>query len=253
MLAIFEDYGPAPMLNISNLDEGIAAHLSVTGMTIVGFGSTDRIYLRLFGSIPVPNLPECEALPFLFLIKGDDSEDSRVQAHGRDCAFFLIFDSSNRSQVYGVHTEAEKLMINYAQNIRSREDLTPEALQTMLDAINQITPSEAQESPSLDQVPVEEVKAGLEFITVLPDGEIQSTSLVEGIKSSVLLVINHVNQMLLILYLDESIPDRHRYWAGRIANRLNGERFRSAFKIRDIEDPLEIDMLLEKLHSSLNA
>jgi len=57
ILTVLEDFGPAPVVNLSNLDEATATHLSITGMTIVGLGST-RVYLRLFGHLLI-------GLPFM--------------------------------------------------------------------------------------------------------------------------------------------------------------------------------------------
>ena len=247
ILSILEDFGPAPIINCSELDEVAATNLGITGMTIVGLGSTDRVYLRLFGSIPVPNFPNREVLPFLFSISGEESEDERIKAQGRECVIFLLFDSSNRNIVYGIHNDVEGILIENVKRFQTREDLSQDVFNAILDQINQITPPSVQELPLEEQKIAMEGKTGLEFFKVLPDGELQQTSLTDGLKASILLVVNHVNQMILKLTLSEDISDRYVYLAGRAANRMNVERLRSAFRIRDIDDPIEIDMLLEKI------
>jgi len=126
-------------------------------------------------------------------------------------------------------------------------------MDAILDQINQIEPPSVQEQPLEEQEIAMERKAGLEFYKVLPDGDIQETSLNDGLKSPILLLVNHVNQMILTLTLSEDISERYLYLAGSAANRLNIERLRSAYRIRDIDDPLEIAMFLEKIRSGFEA
>ncbi len=193
ILTVLEDFGPAPIVNLSNLDEALATHLSITGMTIVGLGST-RVYHRLFGSIPVPDLPDCEAMPFLFTVSGEDSADDRIIHQGRDCVIFLLFTSPNRATVYGMHHEVESILNEHAKNFRTREHLSQAAMDGILDQINQIEPPSVQELPLEEQEIAMERKAGLEFYKVLPDGELQETSLTDGLKSPIMLLINHVTR-----------------------------------------------------------
>ncbi|MFX0117636.1 MAG: hypothetical protein ACFFB3_24035 [Candidatus Hodarchaeota archaeon] len=246
ILTVLEDFGPAPVVNLSDLDEATATHLSITGMTIVGLGST-RVYLRLFGSIPVPDFPDCEAMPFIFSVSGEDSADDRIIHQGRDCVIFLLFASSNRATVYGIHHEVERILNEHVKTFRTRENLSQAAMDAIFDQINHIEPPSVQELPLEEQEIVLERKAGLEFYKVLPDGELQETSLQDGLKSPIMLLVNHVNQMILKLTLSEDISERHMYLAGRAANRMNVERLRNAFKVRDVDDPLEITMILEKI------
>lgn len=252
ILTILEDFGPAPVVNLSNLDEATATHLSITGMTIVGLGST-RVYLRLFGSIPVPEFPDREAMPFIFSVSGEDSADERIIQQGRDCVIFLLFASSNRATIYGIHHEVERILNEHVKSFRSRDNLSQEAMDAILDQINQIEPPSVQELPLEEQEIALERKAGLEFYKVLPDGDIQETSLNDGLKSPILLLVNHVNQMILTLTLSEDISERYLYLAGSAANRLNVERLRSAYRIRDVDDPLEIAMFLEKIRSGFET
>ncbi len=252
ILTILEDFGPAPVVNLSNLDEATATHLSITGMTICSLGST-RVYLRLFGSIPVPDFPDHEAMPFIFSISGEDSTDERIIHAGRDCVIFLLFESSNRAIVYGIHNEVERILNKHIKNFRTREHLSQVAMDVILEQINQIELLSVQELPLEEQEIAMERKAGLEFFKVLSDGEIQETSLTDGLKSPILLLVNHVNQMILKLTLSEDISERYRYLAGRAANRINVERLRNAFNIRDIDDPVEIDMLLDKIKTGFEA
>ncbi len=55
--------------------------------------------------------------------------------------------------------------------------------------------------------------------------------------------------MILKLSLSKDISERYAYLAGRAANRMNVERLRNAFKIRDVDDPIEINMILEKIRA----
>ncbi|MFQ6123332.1 MAG: hypothetical protein ACE5R6_01815 [Candidatus Heimdallarchaeota archaeon] len=248
ILTILEDFGPAPIVNLSKMDEATATHLSITGLTIVGLGST-RVYLRLFGSIPVPDFPDSEAMPFIFSVSGEDSADERIIQQGRDCVIFLLFASSNRASVYATHHEVEKILNEHVKNFQTREDLSQAAMEVILGQINQIEPPSIQELPLEEQEIAMERKAGLDFYQVLPDGELQETSLSDGLKSPILIIVNHVNQLILKLTLSEDISERYDYLAARAANRVNVERLRNAYRIRDIDDPLEIDMLLEKIRT----
>ena len=252
LLAILEDYGPDPVVNLTEFELETATSLSIAGMTIVALGSTDRVYQRLFGSIPVPGSSDWEAMPFIFNVFGGESTDDRIQTQGRECVLFLLFKASNRSLVYSIHSDAEKLLIGHIQQFKTREDLTPEVIASMLEQLQQIRPPTPQEVSIEPESPLMDEKSGLEFFTLSPDGEPQPTSLTEGLKAPLMLLVNHVNQTILRLTLLDTVSERKAYLAGSAAAKMNAEHFRNAFRIRDVDDPLEIQMVLEKIQASFD-
>ena len=207
LLAILEDYGPDPVVNLTEFDIGTATSLSIAGMTIVALGSSDRVYQRLFGSIPVPGFSDWEAMPFIFNVFGGESADDRIKAQGRECVLFLLFKSSNRSLVYSIHSDAEKILIEHSQQFQTREDLTPEIIASMLDQLKQISPPTPSAVSIEAESPVMEEQSGLECFTLSPDSELQPTSLTEGLKAPLMLLVNHVNQTILRLTLSETVSE----------------------------------------------
>ena len=252
LLAILEDYGPDPLVNLTEFDLGTATSLSIAGMTIVALGSSDRVYQRLFGSIPVPGNADWEAMPFIFNVFGGESTDARIKVQGRECVLFLLFKAENRSHAYSIHSDAEQLLIQQTQKFNTRDDMTQEVITSILEQLQQISPPAPQEVSTPVESPIITEKSGLEFFTLSPEGDPQSTSLTEGLKAPLMLLVNHVNQTILRLTLSESVSERKAYLAGSAATKMNVERYQNAYRIRDVDDPLEIHMVLEKIKSSFD-
>ena len=252
LLAILEDYGPDPLVNLTEFDLGTATSLSIAGMTIVALGSSDRVYQRLFGSIPVPGNADWEAMPFIFNVFGGESTDDRIKVQGRECVLFLIFKADNRSHVYSIHSDAEQLLIQQTQQFNTRDDMTQEVITSILEQLQQISPPSPQDVSTPVDSPIITEKAGLEFFTLSPEGDPQPTSLTEGLKAPIMLLVNHVNQTILRLTLSESVSERKSYLAGSAATKMNVVHFRNAYRIRDVYDSLEIHMVLEKIKASFD-
>ena len=64
---------------------------------------------------------------------------------------------------------------------------------------------------------------------------------------SVLILINRILKRIFLIRLKETTPQRLMFLAGRSASNLNTNRFKNEFTIRNVSDPLECEMILEKI------
>ncbi|MFX0091323.1 MAG: hypothetical protein ACFFBD_06125 [Candidatus Hodarchaeota archaeon] len=89
ILTRIEDSGPEVVYNVSDLAEDVAMMLSIQSFTMIalGEGAPEGVY----GPIPVPQMENLHALVYTFLTSGVDSEDIRVQEHGRQNGLFMVF------------------------------------------------------------------------------------------------------------------------------------------------------------------
>ena len=64
---------------------------------------------------------------------------------------------------------------------------------------------------------------------------------------SVLILVNSIIKRIFTIQLKDSVPQRLIFLASRTASNLNSNRFKNEFKIRNVTDPLEREMILEKI------
>lgn len=124
------DMGPEVVFNESELQEDIAAMLSIQSFTMVslGEGAPDGLY----GPIPVPQTEELQALVYTFSTSGKDSDDIRVREHGRKNALFMVFPKDY------LHYESQIMnsLSPYIESFLSMGDLTAERVQTLREVIS---------------------------------------------------------------------------------------------------------------------
>ncbi|MFW9903880.1 MAG: hypothetical protein ACFFFH_06070 [Candidatus Thorarchaeota archaeon] len=244
------DMGPFPLLNLSPIEEDTTVKLSVIGMTILSMGAgtvAEKQHYRLHGSIPIPDSPNLEALAMSFTVAPTRTEDIRIDQHGRESTIWLLFDSKDRNRIFHQHATIEKALKEEIETIYIEDNLTdPTIMERILKRIKDITSSE---------IPVEPVtpyyipkRGGLEFFTVNTDGELITLKPSDDFTTHpVIILINGVIKRILLIKLDDNVPQRLMFLAGRTASNLNSNRFKNEFTIRDVTDPIEREMILEKI------
>lgn len=245
------DMGPFPLLNLSPIGEDTTVKLSVIGMTILSMGAgtvAEKQHYRLHGSIPIPDSPNLEALAMSFTVAPTRTEDVRIDLHGRESTIWLLFDSKDRDRIFLQHTIIEKALKEEIRTIHIEDNLTdPTIMKRILSRIKEISATE--EIPSYTEKPyyIPE-RGGLEFHTVNSEGELITLEPSDDLTSHpVLILINGVIKRILLIKLDDSAPQRLLFLAGRTASNLNSNRFKNEFTIRDVTDPIEREMILEKI------
>jgi hypothetical protein len=248
------DRGPFPVLNLSSLSEDTAEKLSVIGMTILFMGAgtvAERQHHRLHGSIPIPDSPNLEALAMSFTVSPIETIDVRIDQHGRESTIWLLFESEKRETIFKVHRLIEKALQEETKIIKNESDLSnPEIMDGILKRIKNITDSPDLTTVVMDQVEPSIIveRGGLEFFTVNSEGELREIDpRVELASSSVLIMINTILKRIFVIRLKDSIPHRLMFLASTSVSNINTNRFKNEFSVRDVQDPMEREMLLEKI------
>jgi len=248
------DRGPFPVLNLSSISEDTAEKLSVIGMTILFMGAgtvAERQHHRLHGSIPIPDSPNLEALAMSFPVSPIETSDVRIDQHGRESTIWLLFESENREAIFKIHRLIEKALQDETLKIKDESDLSdPETMDGILKRIKSIA-----DSPDITTVLMEPEKpsniverGGLEFFTVNTEGELREIDpRMELASNPVLIMINTILKRIFLIRLTDSIPPRQMFLASTSVSNINTNRFKNEFSVRDVQDPMEREMILEKI------
>ncbi len=246
------DRGPYPVLNLSSLPEDTAENLSVVGMTILFMGAgtvTERQHYRLHGSLPIPNSPDLEALAMSFAVSPTETTDVRIDQHGRESTIWLLFNSTNRATILQMHQVIEKTLQEETKNLITEEDISnAEKMEEILTRLT--TLCETADAAVIERVEPKYIveRGGLEFFTIVNEGEMKEIDSQTDLTAlPVLILVNTLLQRILIIKLKESTPQRIMFHAGTSASNINTNRFKNRFTIRAVSDPMEIEMILEKV------
>ncbi|MFX0125619.1 MAG: hypothetical protein ACFFAE_18495 [Candidatus Hodarchaeota archaeon] len=244
------DLGPFPLLNLSPIGEDTTVKLSVIGMTILSMGAgtvAEKQHYRLHGSIPIPDSPNLEALAMSFTVAPTQTDDVRIDQHGRESTIWLLFDSKDRDRIFLQHAIIEKALKEEIRTIHIEDNLTdPTIMERILKRIKEISSLEIPVEPATPYYIPE--KGGLEFCTINSEGELITLKPSDDLTTHpVLILINGVIKRILLIKLDDSTPQRLMFLAGRTASNINSNRFKNEFTIRDVSDPIEREMILEKI------
>ncbi|MHA1237397.1 MAG: hypothetical protein ACTSQ9_07050, partial [Candidatus Hodarchaeales archaeon] len=150
-----------------------------------------------------------------------------------------------------LHRVIEKTLQEETMKIKNETDLSsPEIMDGILKRIKSIT-----DTPDVPTIVIESVepsiiveRGGLEFFTVNSEGELREIDpRVELASSSVLIMINTILKRIFLIKLKDSVPHRQMFLASTSVSNINTNRFKNEFSIRDVQDPMEREMLLEKI------
>ncbi|MFX1514513.1 MAG: hypothetical protein ACFFCQ_18240 [Promethearchaeota archaeon] len=264
MITTFTDMGPMPVLNLSSLDDYDVMNLGVVGMTILSMGTQHvdtPMTFRLHGPIPVPKLLDYEALAMTLTVTAESTEDVRVERYGRLSSVMLIFDVKHRHRLIPLHTKIEETLRNEIKKFTHERELNEaDTFKNILEKIeNLVKAEEAEVSPPEEEVVVkpseEEIKVinvysidlQGELIPILLDGSTDIDSY------PVLLIANTILKQIFVIKIQESISPRKMFLASSAASKLNITKFKNEFSKRDVIDPLETQILLEKLNAFIQA
>lgn len=248
------DRGPYPLLNLSSIPEDTAENLSVIGMTILFMGAgtvAERQHYRLHGSLPIPNSPDFEALAMSFSVSPTQTNDLRIDQHGRESTIWLIFESKTRERIFRLHRAIESALKKETEQIKNEEDLTdPDKMGVILSKMKTITESPDPLYSIPDQPePVDIVeKGGLEFFTVNSEGELITVNPQDDMGAlQVIILVNTILKRIFLIKIKNDMPQRLLFLAGTSASNINTNRFKNTFTIRDVSDPMEREMILENI------
>lgn len=248
------DMGPYPLFNLSPVSDDTTLKLSVIGMTILHMGAgtvAERTHYRLHGSIPIPDSPSLEALSMSFTVAPTETRDVRIDQHGRESTIWLIFESKNREKIFHRHSTIETALKEETSAIQEEKELSdPTIMKRVLARIQEISKDPSIEGEDLTVEPPHYIaeRGGLEFHTIDTGGNLITLEPNADLTvHSILILINSIIKRIFIIKLKDSVPQRLTFIAGRTASNLNSNRFKNEFNIRNVTDPLEREMILEKI------
>jgi tetratricopeptide (TPR) repeat protein len=148
LLAVMADMGPLTEINISKLDETSAMKLSISLLTALGLGESQDQLNQLHGSFPVPGRKEL-ALAYPFLVTGDKSDDPRIQASGRYCTIFLLFDREAKTRILSNYQLIETLIKRKLEKITTQEELNKDLMNDLFTTIEtEMSTKEGKSAPA---------------------------------------------------------------------------------------------------------
>lgn len=186
-----------------------------------------------------------------FTVTPTSTQDIRIDQHGRESTIWLLFESRLRDEIFQRHSAIEAALKSETISIREENALSnPQIMTRILDRIRSVTQStETPEPVSPEERPVFlPTKGGLEFYRVDPEGELLEVALNSAlVQYPILIICNLVIKRIILLKMKDDVSQRQLFIAGKHATNLNSSRFKNSFRIRDVQDPMERDFLLEKL------
>jgi hypothetical protein len=224
IVTVFEDYGPSVVYNASPLNESQAFNLAVKGMTTVGDSEEKEVY----GPFPVPEVDDLRTLAFMFNIVSDSSSDSRIREFGRPIVVWIIFKTERKRNILHAAGLLQGYLAGLVDKIREEEDLTE-------DRLSQINQKLTDMLASI-KIRVYGLMPSGEFLEFVDDSLIPA--------SEVLLIADGSEKMLYILFHDPHVKPMNKRIAMQKAKDINKETWRFSLTERPVEDPREINKLL---------
>lgn len=275
IITTFADLGPIPVQNSSSLSSIQISKLSIVGMTILSMGSSlseNQPPQRVHGPIPVPDTNDYEAFAMTFIVEAEDSKDQRIESFGRVSNIWVIFRAQDRNNLILLHDKIENILKGAVSNQFSREkDLENEEIFHSIEKlINSISPKVKIEDPTeAEEVKDAEIKDPTEleeeeervkieiinFFTVNNEGEIETTSattMEQLMGYKILIIANNVLKQIYLIY-SETTSNRLVFMARRSVTKLNADYYRNECIIRNVNDPLEREFLLDKAFTLIQS
>ncbi|MHA2357953.1 MAG: hypothetical protein ACXABK_04210 [Candidatus Heimdallarchaeaceae archaeon] len=238
VFSIFKDYGPEILFNNSNLEENTALTLVMSGMTLVemnkaSIGKVDGTKNpKMLGPIPVPDNEDIKAIAVPFETEITTSADERIAASGyRLCVAYFLFEGLAVREVLDSYGLIEPYFTMIARGLQKETGINPSSIKQMytrmIDMFSGKIPRIFGVNP--DNTLKEMVGKRLEYA------------------DTYLLCDMHKNIMYILLY-NPSLDVWRRRDIFKVASELNSSLFRSAMRIKTIEDVKEMSRILDILN-----
>ncbi|MHA1989442.1 MAG: hypothetical protein ACW981_02520 [Candidatus Hodarchaeales archaeon] len=261
VLTVFTDEGPDSLHNLTSLDELIAQKLGIVGITILSMGfvtaerSSERNY-KLLGPIPVPDLNDYSALSIFFNVIADmGTIDTRVKEYGRTCNLFLIFKVKYRNLIFNAFENIERISNNFLSKFKKESELQDiNEFRKLLNDLKTIKISQEVEiKPKITEMPKfspENINYG--FYTVNQQEQLTPVHDLSKIHDLSCLILVSLNEKtIFVIKVETSLPQREMFIAGRAASKLNLEKLKSEFQIKNISDEVEVNYHMNKTQNIL--
>ncbi|MHA1397291.1 MAG: hypothetical protein ACTSSG_00615 [Candidatus Heimdallarchaeaceae archaeon] len=238
IFSIFKDYGPEILFNNSNLSENTSLTLVMSGMTLVemdrsAIGRLDGTKApKMLGPIPVPDNDQFKAIAVPFETEITSSTDERIAASGyRLCVAYFLFEGSAVRDVL----DSYGLIIPYfsmiARPLNKESNINPSTIKQlftrMVDMFSGKIPRIYGVNP--DNSLKEMVGKRLEY-------------------ADTYLLCDMNKKIMYILLYNPSLDVWRRREIYKVASELNSNIFKSALRIKTVEDVQEMSRILDVLN-----
>ncbi len=256
LITIFGEMGPNPIVNTSSLNEEVSMKLAIAGMTILsmGFGGDgifEKRHFRLHGPIPVPDSGDSEALAISFKVEATETQDERVLDYGRETTLWIVFHSKYRTAIYSYHSQFESQLNEVLTKIKFESELSnPELITDISDRLRRIlaVKSTYEKDNIISKEDEIEIQQPFKFLTVNNEGKLTPITNYNDLYSvRILIFVNTITKIIFNIHIKDSIPQKHMFFAARAASKLNSDKYKSEFRIRDVTDEMEKEFLMEKI------
>ncbi len=242
VFSVFKDYGPEILFNNSNLDENTALTLVMSGMTLVemnkqSIGRVDGTKNpKMLGPIPVPDHESLKAIAVPFETEITSSADERIAASGhRLCVAYFIFEGIAVREVFDSYGLIEPYFTLIGRGLQKESNINPTSIKNlydrMIDMFSGKIPRVFGINP--DNTLKEMIGKRLEY------------------SDTYLLCDLHKKEMYILLY-NPSLDVWRKRDIFKIASELNSSMFRSALRIKTIEEVKEMTRILEILNIEIS-
>ena len=238
VFSIFKDYGPEILFNNSTLEENTALTLVMSGMTLVemnksSIGRVDGTKNpKMLGPIPVPDNEDMKAIAVPFETEITTSADERIAASGyRLCVAYFLFEGLAVREVLDSYGLIEPYFTMIARGLKKETGINPSSIKQMYTRMIDMFSGKIPRifGVNQDNTLKEMVGKRLEYA------------------DTYLLCDMHKNIMYILLY-NPSLDVWRRRDIFKIASELNSSMFRSAMRIKTIEEVKEMSRILDILN-----
>ncbi|MFX1507036.1 MAG: hypothetical protein ACFFDC_13155 [Promethearchaeota archaeon] len=132
IISVFEDNGPVNVYNSSPLNESEAFNMVLKALPAIGSDvPLEHGEIRSYGLIPTPKEPFL-CLSFIFILKAEKTDDSRIARFGRIIVFWIITRSSALMKYIGLIKRMIRREIQI-YHIKNDTDLKKEEIMRKID------------------------------------------------------------------------------------------------------------------------
>ena len=238
IFSIFKDFGPDILFNNSNLDENTALTLVMSGMTLVemdksSIGRVDGSKSpKMLGPIPVPDNEAFKAIAVPFETEITSTTDERIAASGhRLCVVYFLFEGSAVRDVLDSYGLIIPYFTMIARPLQKESSIDPSTIKQlfsrMLDMFSGKIPRIYGVNP--DNTLKEMVGKRLEY-------------------ADTYLLCDLERNEMYILHYNPTLDVWRKRDIHKTASELNSSIFKSAMRIKIVDDVQEMSQILDKLN-----
>ncbi|MCG3227778.1 MAG: hypothetical protein H7645_12730 [Candidatus Heimdallarchaeota archaeon] len=242
VFSIFKDYGPEILFNNSILEENTALTLVMSGMTLVEMnkGSIGKVdgtkNPKMLGPIPVPEHENIKAIAVPFETAITSSADERIAASGyRLCVAYFLFEGLAVREVLDSYGLIEPYFTMIARSLQKESGINQSSIKQMYTRMKDMFSGKIPRIYGLNQDNTlkEMIGKRLEY-------------------ADTYLLCDMDKKVMYILLYNPSVDVWRKRAIFKTASELNSTMFRSALRIKTIEDIKEMTRILDVLNIEIS-